>query len=383
VIGAAANRYVRGSGSPQVAPFFHQTLLQGIRERAGSGVEVTYDDGASITSAVAAARAADVAIVSAADSEAEGTDKGCMALDCPSIGLPDLQGNDPQISIGNPDELIGAVASAQRRTTVVLQTGEPVLTPWRDRVGALLEGWYPGEAGGTAIAHVLFGDVDPGGRLPSTFPASDQDGPATSATKDQDQYPGGLLSLKEHYSEGVMVGYRWYDAKGLPVAFPFGHGLSYTSFEMSNLRATPEAATLTVRNTGGRTGWAVPQVYFAVPSTPGVPQPPAKLAGFGKVELAPGQTATVSIPFEPRSFESWSTERKEWETVAGCVGVMAGSSSRVLPLRAAIGSGGASCPRTVRRRKACHKKKKRRKAQAGAAKRRCHKKHRRGKPHRR
>jgi len=351
VIGDAANRYVRGSGSPEVAPFFHQTLLQGIQDRAAqAGIKVTYNDGSDASSAAATAKAADVAIVSAADAETEGTDKPCMSLDCPSVGLSDLQNHDPQMSAGRPDELIDAVAAAQHRTVVVLQTGEPVLTPWRSEVAGLLEAWYPGEAGGTAIAHVLFGDVDPGGRLSSTFPANDQDGPASSATKNLAQYPGDATET-EQYSEGVLVGYRWYDAKDLRVAFPFGFGLSYTDFSFSRLKIKPNGSSpgakvsLTVKNTGSRRGIATPQLYVGLqqPSRD-VVEPPEQLAGFQKVELGPGRSKRVTMSLDPRQLSYWDSAGQAWRLTPGCASVSVGASSRDLPLQGGVlTNGSATC----------------------------------------
>jgi beta-glucosidase len=346
VIGQSANRYVRGSGSPEVAPFFHQTLLQGIQERAGSNINVVYDDGTNPVSAAAVAQSADVAIVSAADAETEGDDKRCMALDCPSVGLGDLQGHDPQQSDPLPDELISSVAAAQPRTVVVLQTGEPVLTPWRDEVAGLLEAWYPGEAGGTAIARILFGDVEPGGRLSSTFPISDQDGPATSVTKNPSQYPGDAQE-NEYYSEGVLVGHRWYDANDLEVAFPFGFGLSYTTTEMSNLHVNPTTdgaeVSVTVTNTGDRRGWAVPQLYVGLPQpSEAVVEPPSQLRGFDKLSLAGGESRTVTFTLGQRDFAYWDTSTEDWRVAPGCTTIKVGSSSRDLPLEGQICSGDLS-----------------------------------------
>jgi len=349
VIGSAADRYVRGSGSPEVAPFFHQTLLQGIQARAGGAIRVVYDDGTNAASAAAVARSADVAIVSAADSQTEGTDKVCMALDCPSLGLADLQNNDSQMSVGMPDELIGAVAQAQPKTVVVLQTGSPVLTPWRHQVGALLEAWYPGEAGGTAIARVLFGDADAAGRLPSTFPVSDQDGPATSATKDPGAYPGDTAQ-NEAYKEGVLVGYRWFDAKGIAPAFPFGYGLSYTRFSMHGLSISARpggpgaTVSIDVTNTGARSGLAVPELYLGLPSpSAAVTEPPVQLKGFSKISLAPGQTQRVSFVVSARDLSYWDTASSSWQIAPGCAKVMIGASSRDIAAAGVLSDGGAAC----------------------------------------
>src|SRR5829696_2859579 len=167
LIGADANAYKNGGGSSNVTPFYTVTPKAGIEKRVGGAAQVTFNDGSSPSSAAAAARAADVAIVFASDSQTEFVDKPCLTLQC---GNP---------SKGDQDGLIRAVAQANPNTVVVLQTGGPVLTPWADDVRAIVEAWYPGAEGGTALARVLFGDVDPGGRLPATFPAREEDLPTS------------------------------------------------------------------------------------------------------------------------------------------------------------------------------------------------------------
>lgn len=348
VIGSPANRYVRGSGSSEVSPFFTTTVLQGIMRRAPAGVRVSYDDGSDPLRAASLARSSDAAVVVGADSESEGTDKACMALSCPSVGLPDIaNGANPQVSTGDQDGLIRQVAAANPHTAVVLQTGAPVLTPWRDQVGALLEAWYPGEDGGTAIARILFGDVDPGGRLPVTFPQQQSDLPTAG---DPQQYPG--VADQETYKEGVLVGYRFYDAHAITPAYPFGFGLSYSTYRFSDLHvqagstAGPAATvTTTVTNTGGRTGTAVPELYLGLPSpAPSVVQPPRQLKGFAKVILDRGQSTRVSFPLDDRAFSYWDATQHRWSVSSGCYRVMVGSSSRDLPLSATVSYGSAVCP---------------------------------------
>lgn len=349
VIGSPANRYVRGSGSSEVSPFFTTTVLQGITRRAPTGVRVAYDDGSDPLRAASLARSSDVAVVVAADSESEGTDKACIALSCPSVGLPDIaDGANPQVSTGDQDGLIRQVAAANAHTAVVLQTGAPVLTPWRDQVGALLEAWYPGEDGGTAIARILFGDVDPGGRLPATFPQQQSDLPTAG---DAQQYPG--VADQEAYKEGVLVGYRFYDSRAITPAYPFGFGLSYSTYRYSDLNiqagssAAGPAATVsaTVTNTGGRAGTAVPELYLGLPSpAPAVIQPPAQLKGFAKLTLQRGQSTRVSFPLDERAFSYWDATQHRWTVADGCYRVMVGSSSRDLPLRATVSYGSSVCP---------------------------------------
>ena len=218
MIGKPATTFVTGGGSGNVTPFSFATPLDAIRARAGRGVQVSYSDGSDPAAAAAAARNAGVAIVFANDYETEGSDRQCLTLECPKVN-------------GDQDGLIAQVAAANRHTVVVLETGGPVLTPWRGQVAGLLEAWYPGERGGPAIARVLFGDIDPSGRLPATFPNAEADTPTSG---DPEKYPG--VNDNVYYKEGLLVGYRWYDAHRLAPAFPFGFGLSYTRFRYSGLR---------------------------------------------------------------------------------------------------------------------------------------------------
>jgi beta-glucosidase len=217
VIGASATERPSGGGSSAVVPWRFVSPLAGITARA-SGVEIVYDDGSDSAAASALAASADVALVFVADAATEGVDKTCLSLDCPDLPLPDL-GPKPQ------DELIKAVANANDKTAVVMQIAGPVLTPWRDDVSALLVSWYSGQEAGDAIAHVLFGDTDPGGRLPVSFPDQESDTPTANNPL---QYPGVANQIL--YSEGLFIGYRWYDQNQIEPAFPFGYGLSYTDF---------------------------------------------------------------------------------------------------------------------------------------------------------
>jgi beta-glucosidase len=366
VIGPAGNQYIHGNGSSQVTPYVQTTALAGIQARAAkSHVSVTYDDGSVPTQAETAAKGADLAIVVAADTESEGTDKPCMSLVPQCFGGQATPPNpqSTQLAFGNQDQLIEDVAAANPHTVVVLETGAPVLTPWRSQIAGLLEAWYPGEDGGTAIARVLFGDVDPGGRLPATFPQHASDIP--TAPGGPSQYPGVIDPAaqncnldtsstpcpyyQETYQEGVMVGYRWYQDQRIQPAFPFGLGLSYTRFRYSKLSvaAGPAAgeyvARVTVTNTGSRIGDAVPELYVSLPSRPGVPEPPWQLKGFEKVELAPGQSERVTMPLDPRTFSYWSDSANAWEIARGCDVIGVGSSSARLPLRAVVPQDGATC----------------------------------------
>jgi beta-glucosidase len=235
--------------------------------------------------------------------------------------------------------------AANPRTAVVLESGGPDLTPWRDRVGAILEAWYPGGPGATGVAHVLFGDVDPGGRLPVTFPADQGQIPTAG---DPAAYPG--IGINVDYKEGVLAGYRWYDSRHETPAFPFGFGLSYTSFGYSALNVTPaaggdHAVHVTITNTGTRQGWAVPELYIHIPAPAGLTQPPAQLKGFAKLSLAPGQRRTATITLNAASFSYWNAAQQSWQVAPGCDTVMVGSSSRDLPLRTQVAAGRARCRR--------------------------------------
>jgi beta-glucosidase len=329
VIGKVADSFQTGGGSSAVKPYSYITPLQGIADRAGPHVDVSYNDGSNPANAAALAKRSDVAVVIAADYETEGADLQCLTLECPA-------------AYGDQDSLIRQVAAANPNTIVVLETGGPVLTPWRDRVAGLLEAWYPGQQGGSAIARVLFGDVDPSGRLPVTFPRSASDEPTAGNLS---SYPG--VGNVAAYNEGVFVGYRWFDQRGIAAAFPFGYGLSYTHFSFGDLTIQPTAAGatvgVTVTNTGQRTGAAVPQLYVAMPSLPGVPQPPVQLKGFQKVRLLPRQSARVTFPLDVHELSYWSSTTGGWRVAPGCYRMMVGSSSRQLPLSGAMALAGGRC----------------------------------------
>jgi beta-glucosidase len=367
VIGPAASQYIHGNGSSQVTPYMKTTALQGIEARAAqAGIPVIYTSGTDAQAAQEAAGKADLAIAVAADTESEGVDKVCMSLNAQCSGGGQATPPNPestQAAFGDQDALISQVAEANPRTVVVLETGAPVLTPWREQVSGLLEAWYPGEDGGTAIAHVLFGYVYPGGRLPTTFPQQESDIP--TAAGGAERYPGLPDPLesectvqiavpcpyyRESYSEGVFVGYRWYDKQHIKPAFPFGFGLSYTHFRMSELAIEPDPGggrsanvSVTVTNTGKRPGWAVPELYVSLPSLRGVPQPPHQLKGFAKVQLAPGASQSVSMPLDERSLSYFSDASSSWVLERGCDRIAVGSSSRSLPLHGTLPEGGASC----------------------------------------
>ena len=264
-----------------------------------------------IPAAVEAARHADAAIVLANNGQGEGMDRTTLALP------------------GDQDQLIDAVAAVNRRTIVVLNTGGPVLMPWLNHVEAVLQAWYPGQQFGAALASVLFGDSDPGGRLPVTFPATDAQGPAP--TTRPERYPG--VNGEQHYDEGIFVGYRWYDQFHQRPLFPFGYGLSYADFRFGDVRLRFDRGGVTastrVTNTSRRAGSTVAQAYLSFPRSTG--EPPRQLKGYEKVELGPGQSAVVSFRLD-RADLSYYDEGAHRQVVAdGRYTLSVGSSSRDLP----------------------------------------------------
>jgi beta-glucosidase len=291
VIGPEADVLKDGGGSSAIDEFRTTTPVEALRRRLGAD-RVVYDDGSDPARAAQVARTADAAVVVVGDKMTEGTDKSAPTLDA-----------DQNDGIDR-DALIATVADAQPRTVAVLQSGGPVLTPWRSKVPSIVETWYPGQNGGTALARVLFGDVDPGGRLPATFPRRAEDLPTAG---DPEAYPGVAETVR--YKEGVLVGYRHYDENRIKPAFPFGHGLSYTTFRYGDaeLRRGSEAdpvatVSFTVTNTGDRTGYAVPQLYIGMPQPrPGLVQPPKQLKGVAKLRLAAGESQRVTLPLDRRS----------------------------------------------------------------------------------
>lgn len=250
------------------------------------------------------------------------------------------------------DELIARVAAANPRTIVVLNSGGPVLMPWKERVRAIVEMWYPGQEGGWATVNLLLGRTNPAGRLPVTFPVRLEDTPSRAAGHPERLPQGGppgsgvlggdapLVS----YSEGTAVGYRWYDQQNIEPLFPFGHGLSYTRFEYSDLSLKPAPGganvTFTLRNAGARRGAEVVQVYLGPAGHAAVATPPRALAGFERVELEPGQKRLVSIHLSARALSIWSTERHAWERVASGRRIYVGSSSRDIRLKGELSGSG-------------------------------------------
>jgi beta-glucosidase len=274
-----------------------------------------------ITAAVNAAKTARTAVVVVSDdTESEATDR-------PSLNLPSAQ-----------DELIEAVAAANPHTVVVVNAGAPIAMPWLNQVASVVDAWYPGQTSGTSLASVLFGQTDPSGHLPVTFPTALTEVPASTTA----QFPGDGTDVL--YSEGIDVGYRWYDAKDLTPMFPFGFGLSYTTFAYSGLQLSSSAVTgtqdvrvsATVKNVGSRAGSDVAQLYLGDPASTG--EPPRQLEGFQRVNLAPGQSARVSFVITPQDTSWWSDTANGWTQTAGLYHLYLGDSSALanLPLRNAF-----------------------------------------------
>lgn len=302
----AAAAMTGGGGSSQVTAAYTVIPLNGLRARVGDGVTITYADGSNLARAVTVAQSSDIAIVMVGDTEAEGADH--------SLSLN-----------GNQDQLVQAVAAANPKTVVVLKSGSAILMPWESAVPAILEAWYPGEEDGNAVAAVLFGQVNPSGKLPLTFPRAVADLPANTSQ----QYPG--VSGEETYSEGLLVGYRSFDAKQIDPLYPFGHGLSYTTFSYSNLKATSTAVECDVTNTGAVAGAEVAQLYIGIPG-----EPPKQLKGFQKLTLAPGQTGHVHLTLDGRSFSYWDTKTHGWQIAPGTYQILVGSSSRDIRLQTTL-----------------------------------------------
>ncbi|MEV4155668.1 glycoside hydrolase family 3 protein [Nocardia salmonicida] len=266
-------------------------------------------DDEEFAAAVEQARAAEVAVVVVGTTEqieSEGVDRT-------SLRLP-----------GRQDELVSAIAAANPRTVVVVNSGAPVEMPWRDDVAAVLLAWFPGQEFGAALADVLTGTVEPGGRLPTTWPKTMAEVPVLDTTP-----VDGVLD----YSEGIHIGYRAWLKAGIEPAYPFGHGLGYTTWETSDLTVQGRNVTLTVTNTGDRPGKQVVQVYLSRPDS-AIDRPVRWLAGFTAVSLAPGETRTVAVTVPARAFQHWGEHG--WESEPGEFIVRAGTSVADLPHTAYI-----------------------------------------------
>ncbi len=349
VIGSHADVGVpSGGGSAQVDPIGGNALdhpdpqtfgyvvwhrsspLKAIRAKA-PGAKVEFDAGTDLNAAAALAKSSDVAVVFVNQVTSEGSD-------VPSLSLPNKQ-----------DALVSAVAAANPHTIVVIESGGPVTMPWIDQVSGVLEAWYPGTRGGEAIAGILFGDVNPSAKLPVTFAKSEADlphpqeqlqpPPRPGAGDEQPVFPGApwignTRRFDISYDEGLLVGYKWFDARDKQPLFPFGYGLSYTSYAYSNLKASPSQVSFEVKNTGARAGSEIAEVYATLPQA--AAEPFRRLIAFTKVPLAPGESKSVTLDLNPKYLSIFNEAKDGWELVSGDYWIQVGGSSRDLPLRASV-----------------------------------------------
>jgi beta-glucosidase len=246
---------------------------------------------------------------------------------------------------GNQNELVSAVAAANPHTVVVLETGGPVVMPWIREVPAVLEAWFPGIRGGEAIANILFGKVNPSAKLPVTFARSEADlphprVPGSSITEIAPVLLGGAQRVPQPvpfdiaYTEGLKVGYKWFEAEDKEPLFAFGHGLSYTHFAYSELQANPREVSFAVANVGPRAGAEIAQVYVGLPPAAG--EPPKRLVGWEKVYLAPGESRRVRVTLKPLYLSIFDVALDDWRLLPGSYRVFVGGSSRQTPLTATI-----------------------------------------------
>jgi beta-glucosidase len=351
VIGSHADvGMISGGGSAQVDPpggnaisppgkgathwqeeiWFPTSPLKAIQERAPKAV-VKYDSGDDQAAAAALAKSSDVAIVFAYQWESEG-------MDLPSLSL-----------VHNQNDLIAKVAAANPHTIVVLETGSPVTMPWVEAPAAILEAWYAGSDGANALANVLFGSVNPSGKLPNTFPKSEADLPHPTITQPPpisrhfdgattpETWAKGLPAFQVVYDEGLKVGYKWYDAENKPVLFPFGYGLSYTTYRYSGLTVTPGdkvKVAFKLTTAGTRAGSEIAEIYAGLPAS--AQEPPKRLVGWSKVMLNAGETKTVEVEIDPKYLSIFDDAKNAWSLVPGDYTIMAGGSSDKLPLKATV-----------------------------------------------
>src|ERR1700687_2938094 len=295
--------------------WFPTSPLRVIRAKAPNA-NVQFDSGANPAAAAAVAKSADVAIIFAYQWESEG-------VDLHSVSLPPHQ-----------DDLSAKIAAANPRTVVVIESGGPVTMPWADQVSAILEAGFAGSRGAEAVANVIFGEVNPSAKLPITFPKSEGDLPHPTvvkppkATTDADKQgwkriAAGLPAFQVTYDEGVKVGYKWYDAENKPVLFPFGYGLSYTTYSYANLKVSPGKSprvTFTVTNSGTRAGAEVAEVYASLPAA--ASEPPKRLVGWSKIKLNPGESKEVAVEVDPKYLSIFNVEQNGWQLIPGEYGFM-------------------------------------------------------------
>jgi len=331
VIGSHADTSVlSGGGSAQVDPpgggpsvfgggpvWFPSSPLKAIRAKAPHA-KVEFNAGTDVAAAAALAKASEAAIVFVNQPTSE-------AKDLPTLTLPD-----------NQDRLVDAIASANPHTIVVLETGTAAAMPWIGRVSAAIEVWYPGIRGGEALANILFGDVNPSAKLPMSFAKTDADLPHLKVFG-SDLKPverNNLPPFDIDYTEGLKVGYKWFDAEDKEPLFAFGHGLSYTTFAYSGLQAGIDSVSFTVRNTGARAGAEIAEVYAALPAA--AKEPPKRLVAWEKIALAPGESKEVRLRIEPKFLSIFNEQKDNWELLPGTYRFLVGGSSRETPLSVTV-----------------------------------------------
>jgi beta-glucosidase len=323
----AAQAVIAGGGSSHVDPLYRVSPLEALKNLLGGRVKITYELGCEnydepckedqVKRAVAAAKNADIALVFIGYPEGFETE----GWDRPDMNLS-----------GRQDDLVRAVAQVNPKTVVIINAGSPVSMPWLDEVSAVVLAYYPGQENGNAVARILLGEVNPSGKLPVTFPRRLEDSPAFI----NQAYPG---CRQVNYGEGIFVGYRYFDEVDCDPLFPFGHGLSYTTFEYSGLRLPRSLKpgkslrlSLTVTNSGAHAGMEVVQLYVADPESY-LPRPPKELKGFAKVELQPGESREVTFTLDPRALSFYDPLRKAWVAEPGEFLVLVGASSRDIRLQ--------------------------------------------------
>jgi beta-glucosidase len=348
VIGAHADvGMISGGGSAQVDPpggnaimppgkgqtrwmehmWFPTSPLKALQEKLPNA-KISFDPGTDLQAAAALAKDSDLAIVFAAQWESEG-------MDLPSLSLPD-----------NQDALIAQVAAANQHTIVVLETGTAVTMPWLDSVAGVVEAWFAGSSGHKALANILVGEVNPSGKLAITFPKSEQDLPRPVIPKlSAADWGAGSHAVNSGtssssysvtYSEGAEVGYKWFETEHKQPLFAFGYGLQYTTYAYSGLKVDSGAKTVrfTIKNTGSRKGTEIAEVYAKLPQ--GADEPYKRLVGWQRVELAPGESKTVTVTIDTRPLQTFNEAEESWSLAAGSYQVMVGSASDNTPLEASL-----------------------------------------------
>lgn len=313
VLGDAGDKspIIAGGGSGHVIPPYIISPFKGIENYvSGKNIQVKYAPTNPLTEAVALAKSSDIAIVFVGTTSSEGHDR-------------------EDLKLGNgQDVLVAAIAQAQPNTIVVLNGPGAMLMPWHDKVPGILCGFMPGQESGNAIADVLFGKIIPSARLPVTFPVSESQIPVNTPA----QYPG--INNEAEYSEKLLMGYRWYDAKKETPLFPFGHGLSYTTFKYSNLKLSNTAISFNITNTGSIAGAEVPQLYLGFPA--GANEPPKVLRGFQKVHIHPHESHEITFHLSSKDFSIWDITKHDWSVVRGSFNVFVGSSSENIRLKGVV-----------------------------------------------